>query len=417
MAILLFFAFLLALVTIFWDFIVENYVALGTIATALAFFATAWAAWAAGKSAKEAMKAVKLTQDSLFESRKVSFKQWLELLFEQHDSMHDEVQKILDDDDNLKFKLNFDYLNGIFPNLAKQPVIIRYVNHILTILDFIDSDFYCSDIHLDERGKFIRQLSNRMNSDVKLTVAILGLNVFNNGTYNQRKLNYLLNRYDFFAREHFFKEALEKINFLDRYVDDIFSTFYRKSIWQYAHSNILNYEKEIINPLKTPNNKSQLRTNFAVLWSYNNLCRGYLRESFDKLPEFIENEIRMNLKNAPAKMKKYDDDICDYVGYDLSGIGFETIHLKQKSSITNLLNSYSLNNSKCSPNDVFLIKGSNKVYLHNLLQKIDEYKTNIALMHLDSSPQKEMVIEKIMGVVNENIEYYKAELDSVSFKS
>ncbi|MDN8601811.1 hypothetical protein Q0A17_20715 [Citrobacter sp. S2-9] len=415
MAISLFFAFLLALVTIFWDFIVENYVVLGAIATALAFFATAWAAWAAGKSAKEAMKAVKLTQDSLFEIRKGSFKQWLELLFEQHDSMHDEVQKVLDNDNDLKLKLNSNFLNRIFPNLAKQPVIIRYVNHILSILDFIDSDFYCSDIHLDERGIYIRQLSNRMNSDVKLTVAILGLNVFNNGTYNQRKLNFLLNRYDFFAREHFFKEALEKINFLDRYVNDIFKDFYRESIWEYARSNILNYEKEIINPLKSAN-KSQLRTNFSVLWSYNNLCRGYLRVAFDKLPQYIENEIRMILEDAPEKMKKLDDTICSYVGYDLSGVGFETIHLKQKSSITNLLKSYSLNNSKCNPNDVFLIKGSNKVYLHNLLNSIDEYKENTALIHLANTPQKECVIEEIMRVVNENIEYYKAELDLVNFK-
>ncbi|WP_373855336.1 hypothetical protein AAHU26_25165 (plasmid) [Klebsiella quasipneumoniae subsp. similipneumoniae] len=70
MPFLFIFAILFALVPIFWDFIVENYVAIGTVATAFAFLATAWAAFEARYSAKAAMKAVKLTSDSLYEMRK-----------------------------------------------------------------------------------------------------------------------------------------------------------------------------------------------------------------------------------------------------------------------------------------------------------------------------------------------------------
>jgi len=65
--------------------------------------ATAWAALEARASAKAAMKAVEMTANSLLETKK-NFKQWLELLLEQHDSLYDEVKKELDSDSDLKIK-------------------------------------------------------------------------------------------------------------------------------------------------------------------------------------------------------------------------------------------------------------------------------------------------------------------------
>lgn len=55
---------------IFWDTVKENVEVIGTLATSLAFFATAWAAYEARHSAKAAMKATQLTADSLLEMKK-----------------------------------------------------------------------------------------------------------------------------------------------------------------------------------------------------------------------------------------------------------------------------------------------------------------------------------------------------------
>ncbi|MFW4152831.1 hypothetical protein ACKLLW_20715, partial [Klebsiella pneumoniae] len=207
MPFLFIFAILFALIPIFWDFIVENYVAIGTVATAFAFLATAWAAFEARYSAKAAMKAVKLTSDSLYEMRKASFKQWFQLLLEQHAPMHDEVQKLISTDQDISIKFNIDFLQSSFPTLSKKAEIIRYINHIISILEFVDNDFYTTNASFNEKKQYVDQLTNRINSDVKLVIAILGLNVFDNGTYSPGKLNELLNKYDFFTRECFFKEA------------------------------------------------------------------------------------------------------------------------------------------------------------------------------------------------------------------
>lgn len=125
MPFLFIFAILIALIPIYWSFIVENYVAIGTVATAFAFLATAWAAFEARFSAKAAMKAVKLTSESLYEIRKSSFKQWLELLLEHHESIHDEVKTLMLNQKDISDALNNNYLSITFQTLTKRTEIIK----------------------------------------------------------------------------------------------------------------------------------------------------------------------------------------------------------------------------------------------------------------------------------------------------
>lgn len=195
---ILIFAMILLLMAIFWESVVANIAIIGSLATAFAFLATAWTAFEARSSAKAAMKAVKLTSDSLLEMRKASFKQWLELLLDQHDSILEEVKKSLDSDNEIKMKLDFNRIHSMYSSLTKKPTLIKYANHVYSILNYIDKDFYAPAENIEERKKYVEHLSNRIGSDVKLMIAVLGLNIDNNKTYNPEKLNFLLNKYDFF---------------------------------------------------------------------------------------------------------------------------------------------------------------------------------------------------------------------------
>ncbi len=415
MPFLFIFAILFALIPIFWDFIVENYVAIGTVATAFAFLATAWAAFEARYSAKAAMKAVKLTSDSLYEMRKASFKQWFQLLLEQHAPMHDEVQKLISTDQDISIKFNIDFLQSSFPTLSKKAEIIRYINHIISILEFVDNDFYTTNASFNEKKQYVDQLTNRINSDVKLVIAILGLNVFDNGTYSPGKLNELLNKYDFFTRECFFKEAFEKINTLDEYVKELFYKNYRSCIENYLKNNILNHQIEIINPIANSSFKPIVKTRVAVIWAYNNLCHAYLKQSFDELPGFMKATIDFWLENAPTLKDEHNDIIRDYVGFDINIQVHNTIKIKGIRQLKFLIDVYLKERGRVDPHSITLTKGTEKVHFVNLIPKIEEYEFNNALLKLGKNPEKKSIIRKILEVVNENIAFYKEQLDAFTF--
>lgn len=417
MPFLFIFAILIALIPIYWSFIVENYVAIGTVATAFAFLATAWAAFEARFSAKAAMKAVKLTSESLYEIRKSSFKQWLELLLEHHESIHDEVKTLMLNQKDISDALNNNYLSITFQTLTKRTEIIKYINHIISILEFIDKDFYNSSASVLEKKQYVDQLTNKINADVKLVIAILGLKVFNNGTYDPKRLNELLNKYNFFADAYFFKDALKEINFLDQFVKEAFDKNYRKSEEYYLEENIIKHNKEIINPLTLSDYKPEVKTKFAVMWAYNSLCQRHLKAAFENLPKFMKGTITYWLEHAPEKRCNHNEIFREYVGYNIYVPGVKPIKIKSARHLNILLDFYVRNENKYDVRNIILKGGTNKVYLDQYMLKLREYKLTNAYLMLENNPDKTVIIGKILAVVSENIAFYEEQLNKHLFNS
>ena len=413
---ILIFAMILLLMAIFWESVVANIAIIGSLATAFAFLATAWTAFEARSSAKAAMKAVKLTSDSLLEMRKASFKQWLELLLDQHDSILEEVKKLLDSDNNIKMKLEFNLVHPMYSCLTKKPTLIKYVNHVYSILNYIDKEFYITTESTEERKQYIEQLSNRIDSDVKLMIAILGLDIDNNKTYNPEKLNFLLNKYDFFEKEHFFKKALENINFLGQFVIDIFNKEYRRVIESYVNQNLLSYHICIVNPIHKPSFPARPKITFAVIWAYNNLCRGYLENAFETLPGYIRNYIYLILDESIKEKNELEDIMSNYIGYNVSGPGVQTKFLKRKMDITTLLNGYLKNKGSFDLRTIRLSNSNTTFYLDQFKSEIKRYELNNALLRLNLEPDKDKTINEIMDVVNKIIAYDKAALETLRFQ-
>ncbi|EGP1713978.1 hypothetical protein IV653_001793, partial [Salmonella enterica] len=282
---------------IFWDTVKENVEIIGTLATSLAFFATAWAAYEARHSAKAAMKATQLTAASLLEMKKASFKEWYGILLEQHNKLLDDVNKTLLTDTQFDVKLGINTIKGMYYYTTKNPFYIKYINHIILIINYLDKDFYLPSSADSEKSSYIEQLRNSISPKVSLLIAIFGLNIDNNKTYDAKKLYNLLNKYNFFESELFFEDAISKVHFLGSYVSEIFNKEYRRDVEFYVD--------EMVRGREPPNNNvlnRHQRVTFAVLWTYNNPCQQNLLEIFNKLPLYMRNSIELNMEKAAEEV-------------------------------------------------------------------------------------------------------------------
>ncbi|MBF4159236.1 hypothetical protein [Enterobacter cloacae] len=408
---ILFFIFIGILTAIFWEYVNSNIAIIGSISTALAFMATAWAALEARASAKAAMKAVEITANSLLETKKTSFKQWLELLLEQHDSLYDEVRKELDTDSGLKLKIDMNIASAFYYSLTKKQTLIKYINLIISILNYIDQEFNKNTINIDERNNYIEQLSHRINSNVKLAIATLGLQIDNSRTFAQEKLYSLLTKYDFFENEPFFEKTFEQINSLDHYITITFNNEYRSSIECYVNLMIQERKNGISNPIKNNYSNRLQRLDFVIYWAYKNICGDIIRKAFNELPILMRNYIEYRIENALEETKKIISSASNLIGCTIDVSTSKKITLRNERHLVHLVYFYFKNRDKISARTTLISGSTSNIYLDQLVTKMEDYKLNISFLKLKDESEKNKTIDDIIKIVEELINGYQSSLD------
>lgn len=406
------FLILIGLLTaIYWEDVNANIAIIGSISTALAFMATAWAAYEARASAKAAMKAVKITSDSLLEARKSSFKQGLELLFAQHDSLHAQVSHELETDTNIKSRLGINGVKYYYVALSKKPVLIKYVNLIISLLDYIDREFYSNANSVNDRRQYIEQLSIRIDPSVKLAIAVLGLQVYSNKTYNQPQLYLLLTKFSFFENELFFDKAYEQANSLDNYIHTNFYNEYRKNIEFYVQLMVLNREAGIANPIKDNPHRDHQKLDIAIYWCYKNICGDILKKSFETLPGMVRDSIENKIEKAPREINKIIESISNLIGCTVKVSSSKNFTIRNKRHLIRLVELYGKNKEIINSGSVYIFNSSSSTYLDAFDSKLDEYILNISLMKFGKELNNDVVIGEIINVVEEITAIYKSNLD------
>ncbi|ECW0375376.1 TPA: hypothetical protein ACIBQ9_000789 [Salmonella enterica subsp. enterica serovar Reading] len=392
--------------TIFWDVVKENVEVIGTLGT----LATAWAAYEARNSAKAAMKATQLTSASLLEMKKASFKEWYGILLEQHNKLLDDVNKTLLTDTQFDVKLGINTIKGMYYYTTKNPVYIKYINHIILILNYLDKDFYLPSSADSEKRSYIEQLRNSISPKVSLLIAIFGLNIDNNKTYDAKKLYNLLNKYNFFESELFFEDAISKVHFLDSYVSEIFNKEYRRGVEFYVDEMVRGREPPNTNVL----NRHQ-RVTFAVLWTYNNPCQQHLLEIFNKLPLYMRNSIELNMEKAAEEVVKFYSSLHRVIGWKLKITGLDERAIKDEKQLKRLIKIYYKYSFDTRQTGILLTNGVNNILAENIEDSLSKYSLSKAYLELKSNPHQSERIDRIVNEVERVVDVYKANLNSLSF--
>ena len=363
------------------------------------------------------MKAVEITANSLLETKKTSFKQWLELLLEQHDSLYDEVRKELDSDSGLKLKIDMNIANAFYYSLTKKQTLIKYINLIISILNYIDQEFNKNTINIDERNNYIEQLSHRINSNVKLAIATLGLQIDNSRTFNQKKLYSLLTKYDFFENEPFFEKTFEQINSLDHYITITFNNEYRSSIECYVNLMIQERKNGISNPIKNNYSNRLQRLNFVIYWAYKNICGDIIREAFNELPILMRNYIEYRIESALEETKKIISSTSNLIGCTIDVSTSKKITLLNERHLVHLVYFYFKNRDKISARTTLISGSTSNIYLDQLVTKMEDYKLNISFLKLKDESEKNKTIDDIIKIVEELLNGYQSSLDKYISKN
>lgn len=394
----------------FWDAVKENVEVIGTLATSLAFLATAWAAYEARHSAKAAMKATSLTAASLLEMKKSSFKEWYGILLEQHNKLLEDVNKTLRDDSEYNVKLGTNFIKGAYYHVTKNPVYIKYINHIILILNYLDKEFYLPSSAYNEKKSYIEQLRISISPEVSLLTAIFGLNVDNNKTYDAKKLYSLLNKYNFFENELFFAKAISQVHYLDFYVEEIFKNEYRRDVEFYVDTVVRGCAAPDLNTIYR-----HQRLTFAVLWSYSNPCREHLLQRFNDLPLHMRNSIVLNMENAADKVANFSSVLRDFVGWELKIAGHKLRVIKDEKELKRLIKLYYKHPFNSHGTNIVLSNGYTHRFGHDIEKVLSDYASDNAYLKLNSNMNKEKVIDGIVAEVEEMVDKFKAGLNSFGF--
>lgn len=393
-----------------WDAIIENIDILGTLATALAFFATAWAAFEARSSAKAAMTAVNLTKDSLLESKKSAFNQWFAILLEKNETLQGDINTYLEKDPDIKKQLQENlYLNRFYRKVIKDSLFSAYINNLYHILHYVDNEYYGKPDDIDGKKKYMEQLSNSMTNSIKVIVAIFGLNYAPLTHVKKQKLGFLLKKYDFFEHDLFFDVAIKEIEHLENFINQNFYDEYRKKYFVGIVAQIQHEEYECKVFLKSLGEMPN--TLFALLYTYNPTARKYIDNCFIKYTEHTKNEITIKIKEArDAHLKNLNE--FHLKGYAVTRNGKKIITKKRtintKGEIISLLRHYMKLNKKFGSafgrvkNIDFLnttgIPNRRDGYMY--LNLIEKYVFTFNLLKLKRDPKQDAKIEKLVTFAN-----------------
>lgn len=397
---------------IFWDTVKENVEVIGTLATSLAFLATAWAAYEARHSAKAAMRATNLTAASLLEMKKASFKEWYGILLEQHNKLLEDVNKTLRNDIQYNVKLSINVTKGVYYHLTKNPTYIKYVNHIILILNYVDKDFYLPSSADSEKISYIEQLRNSISPEVSLLIAVFGLNVDNNKTYDAKKLYSLLNKNNFFENELFFEEAISKVHYLDSYVAEIFNHEYRKNVEFYVNEMVSGCTASNLNAIYR-----YQRLTFSVLWSYNNPCRQHLLQRFNDLPLHMRSSIELNMEKAAEKVANFNSGLPGFVSWELRIADNKLRVIRDEKQLKRLIKLYYKHPFDSHNTSIVLTNGATNIFGYEIEQRLSDYALDNAYLELKSNQHKEKLIDEIAIEVEKMVDKFKAELNSFGFNS
>lgn len=356
------------------------------------------------------MKATQLTADSLLEMKKASFKEWYGLLLEQHNKLLEDVNKSLQDDTQFDVKVGMNSIKGIYYHVTKKPVYIKYINNIILIINYLDKDFYLPSSAVNERKSYIEQLRNSISPKVNLIIAIFGLNVDNNKTYDAVKLAYLLNKYNFFENELFFDDAISQVHYLDSYATVIFNKEFRREVEFYVDLFIAGIEPPSISEL----NRIEKIT-FAVLWNYNNPCQQSLNLLFNELPLHMRKSIELKMEKSAEEVAKFDSWLPSFIGWELKVSGFKSRIIKDEKELRRLIKIYYKYPVNIIRTSISLSNGVTNRFAEDIEMSLSKYHLNKAYLNLISNPNKAEVIDVIVNKIERRVDAYKKNLNTFSF--
>ncbi|HBY0383520.1 TPA: hypothetical protein MIO20_16965 [Klebsiella variicola] len=279
----------LVLLGVLWHWFQNNITLISGLATALAFFATAWAAHEGRKSARAAFRAVKTSEDALEETRKNylrdAFNQRFSLLLEQHNTYLEKVNNyVLTESGWLFIKEKFYSTNHFeaFNAMSGHVILSPYMRILYHTLRFVDQDYFGEKNDIKGKKKYTSLIRSLISNDVLFLVAVNSSYVSNEGNKNQYyKYQYLLQRFDFFEHANFINinhqnETSKKFALTTPILNiegDIKNTFYNY-ISDGNHDATSNFRINMYIPA-------------IVAYIYKNPLQGTMRTWLDKAPSFL----------------------------------------------------------------------------------------------------------------------------------
>lgn len=294
----------LVLLGVLWHWFQSNITLISGLATALAFFATAWAAHEGRKSARAAFRAVKTSEDALEETRKNylrdAFNQRFSLLLEQHNTYLEKVNNyVLTESGWLFIKEKFYSTNHFeaFNAMSGHVILSPYMRILYHTLRFVDQDYFGEKNDIKGKKKYTSLIRSLISNDVLFLVAVNSSYVSNEGNKNQYyKYQYLLQRFDFFEHANFINinhqnETSKNFALTTPILNiegDIENTFYN-------YISDANYDA-------ISNFKINMYIPAIVAYIYKNPLQGTMRTWLDKAPSFLFHTFI-----EKTDKKKYED--------------------------------------------------------------------------------------------------------------
>ncbi|MRT06024.1 hypothetical protein [Ewingella americana] len=416
---------IVVLIILFWDWVSLNVEILGASATALAFFATAWAAYEARTSAKAALHAVKLTQDSLFETKKTTFQNWFSILLEKNREMRPDVESHIKNNVELKGKISADrYLNSSYDIITKDSIISAYVRNLYQILNYVDKEYYSNPKDINGKKVYIEQISNDINDDLKIAIAMFGLHHKKLQHVRNLELRVLLERYSFFSTDLFFRSVMNERHYIGRHINSLFISEYIKPIYLSINDLIKrgDYTCSELND-RNPRGPKNL---YALLYVYCNPAQKYFYEEFENYEEAIRSEISLNIENSKRNLKDAINNLKSLRGYSIHSVNkmrkrSGKFKMNKSSDVFRVLKRY-LNDchnhnksKKIMLDDVYFQNSlTNDVKLGvGISRWVESYAEYSQLMLLRHDKDKKIKIDNLVNLASTEMNKQKAKLDGL----